>query len=404
MVEEIWKWAMPRYAALVYQNTKDIRIKEAAGRDCDFNAEQYENDYETEIPLSLEGWKYDDEEFQTALEDWKEMWSHVKVFMFSTDDPEYVGQYTDKNNTIDVVIDTKWLDPSPEEYKTFKESIHRTIEHECIHLGQYIFKHFKGIEFGGMPSKHISDTEYTPEGQHEKTWEEKGHPLRDIEFYSILNDAKIELRKWLSSWPEDMHYGIFQLYVGTTPARGKQSASQEFFAKLREKEPEKWQKAVLELYKALSPEFPNIFRSKEAFMYISKRAKGETKRFKVLLQPTKNQLEHFMKQQGIEFHPFKDRPDPFLMVTESEEDAYYDGLHNAFEFALQTFRDLAKQYNFRITEDFLDYAVMDKGQEIRPAELEIETEEPDIVSKLKNHPLVRGMEPIESLSINEVYV
>lgn len=162
MVKRIWEWALPRYAAMVYQTTKDIKIKEVAGQDCDFNPEQYQ-DFETTIPLSLKGWKY--EEFQNALEDWKDMWSDIKVFMYASPEPEYVGQYTD-TNTIDIVLDIQWLNPN-----LIKQSIYRNIEHEVIHLGQYIFKHFKNIEFGGMPSKQIS--EYTPEDNKHKPMKKK---------------------------------------------------------------------------------------------------------------------------------------------------------------------------------------------------------------------------------------
>lgn len=39
------------------------------------------------------------------------MWSDIKVFMYASPEPEYVGQYTDANNTIDIVLDIQWLNP-----------------------------------------------------------------------------------------------------------------------------------------------------------------------------------------------------------------------------------------------------------------------------------------------------
>jgi len=379
MVKKVWEWVLPRYAALVYKTTKDIKLKEAAGKDCNFNPEQY-NDFETTIPLSLDGWKYDDEEFQTALQDWKNIWSDIKVFMFATPKPEYVGQYTDANNAVDVVLDTQWLNPSPQQYETLKASIYRNIEHEIIHLGQYIFKHFKNIDHAGMPSKSISD--YTTEDK------QKEHSIRNIEFYTILNDARIELQRHLKQWPKDMHDNIFKIYISSPHLK---SVPRMFFDNLREKEPEKWQKAVKELYKTI-----------EASMTISKRAKKEMKQYEVLIQPTESQLEYFLRQEGILYKPFDDRPNPLIM-----EDEYDTGVFNAFQLALEELQTLEVDLNFKIINDFLDYKISDKGQQIQPAKIIIETDDQYITEELKKSPTIRAVKPIESkpedLDVNEVY-
>lgn len=278
---------------------------------------------------------------------------------------------------------------TPSNYNLIKQSIYRNIEHEVIHLGQYIFKHFKNIEFGGMPSKQISNPEYTPEGQQTQTYEEKEHSLRDIEFYAILNDAKIELKKQLEKWPEDMHDSIFRRFVGTIPSFQKlRSAPQQFFLNLKEYEPEKWQKAVKELYKTI----------KEANMYISKRAQV-SKEYIVLLQPTETQLEHFTRQQGIPYDSFDDRPRPDRMPA-MISDKYDDAIENAFQFALQSFKDLAKQNDFEIISDELDYVMLGNGK-IIPATLTIKAN-PYVADKLKNNALVRGVS--EAPTINEVYI
>lgn len=379
MVKRIWEWVLPRYAALVYQNTNDINLKEAAGRDCDFQPEKYQ-DFETSIPISLEGWKYYDEKFKAAEE-----WNDIKVIIFSKYEPEYVGKYTDTNNTIDIVLDTQWFNPSFKNYEMLKKSIHRNIEHEVIHLGQYIFKHFKNLELGGIPSKYISDTEYTPEGAHILSENPKPHQLRDIEFYSILNDAKIELQRQLQQWPEDMHDNIFKRYVGIIPSYQIKSVPRQFFEDLKT-EPGKWQKAVKELYKTM-----------ETKIFISKRAKE--KLYEILLRPTENQLEYFLKQKGVSYRPFRDKPQPNLLVEEKQE-AYYNGVENAFQYALKELKHLAEKYNFKIINDNMDYTVVDDI--IYPAELTIEADSYTI-SELENHPIIRHVEE-KTPTINEVYV
>lgn len=392
MVKQVWEWVLPRYAALVYQTTKDIKLKEAAGQDCNFNPEEYK-DFETSIPLSLEGWKYDDEEFQQALEDWKDMWSDVKVFIYAQPEPEFVGQYTDANNTIDIVLDTQWLDPSPQHYERLKASIFRNIQHEVIHLGQYIFKHFKNVGFGGMPSGRISDPEYTQEGQHERTWGEKEHSLRDIEFYAILNDARIELQRQLEQWPEDMHDNIFKLYVGVTPSHQEmKSAPRQFFENLRKYEPEKWQKAVKELYKTIRA---------EAHIAISKRAK-EKKKYQLAFQPTENQLEFFAKRHDIPFHPLRNRPDVEEMTILEEAD-YKKAVDEAYQFALKELLKELDLLDCKVLRISMNYVVAD--DDIGTAYLDMEAEE-YAADKLKNHPIVRGVRDLqpEDLDINEVYV
>ena len=412
MVDKIWEWVLPRYASIVYQTTKDIKLKEEAGKDCDFQPLEYQ-DIETTVPLSLEGWKYYDEDFQTALEEWKEMWSDIKVKISSTYEPEFVGRYNDTDNVIDIVFDRQWFNPSYNNYEMLKKSIHRNIEHEVIHLGQYIFKHFKNLQnIGGLPSKRIRDTEYTPEGQYDVTSvnpetgetyyseAEKFYALRDIEFNALINDAKIALRRQLEKWPDDMHYHIFNRYVGI-PSKmpvTEMSVTQEFFAQLRKLEPAKWKKAVKELYNALSSTFPNIFKRKEANMFISKRAREKTT-YEVKLQPTENQLEYFFGKEGVKYHPLEERPNPHGM-TEDYQDSYFDGLENAFQFALKEFKDLADKLGFKITNDSLDYST--SNEKIFPAHLRIEAD-PYTVNQIKTHPVIRGVEEVSS-TFNEVYV
>jgi hypothetical protein len=386
MVKLIWEWVLPRYASLVFRKTKDISLKEKAGKDCDFNFFDYQ-DYKTTIPISLEGWKY--EGLQT--EEWKGIWDDVKVEMFKTPEPEYVGQYDDKDNTIRIVLDEQWLNPSPNNYEMLKNTILRNIEHEVIHLGQYIFKHFKNLEFGGMPSKSISDPAYDPEGfsnmppdpeTGENYLTSKDHPLREIEFYALLNDAKIELKHQIERWP-NMKDVIFQRLVGIIPSHDI-SIPQEFFLKLKEQEPEKWQKAVKELYKTIDK------------FDLSKRA-AEKILYEIKLQPSENQLEYFLKQEGVWFNPLKDRPNPDYL---QEKNSYFIGVEKAFKYAFEELKALSFILGFTIITEKLDYRT--RGENIYPAKIIIEAD-PYTAAQLKTHPVVRNIKEKE-ITINEVYV
>ena len=244
MVDLIWNWVLSRYASVVYQNTQDPELKRKSGNDCGFNTF---SDFTTTIPLSLNGWKYNSKEFQDALKFWD---TKVKVSLFVSDAPEYYGLYNDYNNSIDIVLYSSWLNPTINEYEKNKLSIHKTIIHELQHLGQYIFKHFKSLkDIGGIPSRSISNKNYSPEGQENVSYEEKPYHLRDIEFYPILNDAKIEMKSQIDKWPQ-LKNEIFKRYIGLIPSFHP-SEPQLFLQDLKQNEPDKWNKAVKFLYKEI---------------------------------------------------------------------------------------------------------------------------------------------------------
>lgn len=267
MVEAIWKWALPRYAAIVYENSKDIRLKEVAGQDCNFKPEQY-YDFSTNIPIQIEGWKYEDEEFTEALEQWKGMFDEIKVNIYSMheEDSDYIAQYTDNNNQVDIIFYIEWLTPRTlREYDNIKGSIYKTIEHELIHVGQYIFKHFKNLkDYGGLPSSSIRDSKYSSEGQlYLAPINEKEYYTRDIEFYALLNDEAIRLQNVLSRFPAQSHDEVFKSFVGIIES----PYASTFLKTLKQQEPQKWQKAVKELYKSI----PKISLAKRAAEYVEKK-------------------------------------------------------------------------------------------------------------------------------------
>lgn len=212
MVKQIWEWVLPRYASLVYNTTKDIKLKETAGNDCNFTIY---DDYTTTIPISLKGWEYEDQ-FNVSGE--------LKISIYVSDSPPY-GEYYD--NSIDIIFDKKWFNPQYNQYNNIKRTIYGVIEHELIHFGQDLFGSFNLKEMG------------------------KEHSLQDIEFYTIINDAKTELQTWIQKWP-DMKNKIFDMYVGLTPSYSKErSEARQFFENLKNNNPDKWEKAVEELRKRI---------------------------------------------------------------------------------------------------------------------------------------------------------
>ncbi len=248
-----------------------------------------------------------------------------------------------------------------------------------------------------MPSKTISDPTFSPEGQHKETWGPKDYYLRDIEFYAILNDARRELLRQLQQWPKDMHNNIFKLYVGVTPSHQKlKSAPKQFLDILRINEPEKWQKAVKELYKVV----------KEASMHISKRAAEEEKKYTVSFRPTESQLEYFAKQYGIFWHSLRDRPS-FVDMQFDEKRRYKKAIEAAFEYAIKELLPEFKKLNCTIHRVSLGDMVDEQEREVEdiiPATVEI-TADDYAATVLSRHPIVRDIEPLQpDLDINEVYV
>jgi len=366
MVKKIWDWVLTRYASQVYLNTNNPEIKELSKKD--FVSPKY--DFITTIPLDLENW---------YVKEWDYL--NVNVLIFAEQDPEYFGLYNYKTNTIEIIFDNNWLDPSTiHQYERIKASIHRNIEHEVAHLGQFLFKNF------GLPSKNISNTDYSPEGQHKKTFEEKNYNLRDIEFYPILNDAKIELKRYLQKWP-DMKDEIFRWFLGFPPSdkltwflpSNMKSAPRMFFEELKQ-EPKKWQKAVKELYKSV----------KEASMRIAKRAEKELKQYILSIKPTDSQLQFFITEQGLKYQGF-DNPPNLLNMNRDQELNYRLGVMDAFEYALNEIKNLQEKYDFSIVEDDFNYKL--ERNLISTSDVIIQTDDLYVVNQLKNHPIVRKIVP-----------
>jgi hypothetical protein len=140
-------------------------------------------------------------------EQWGGLWS-----AFSYPNSRYRGLISVKNIgdlyvARDIESDTKGLDDL-QKLNANLNDLKRTTRHELQHFMQNLLGFLtrkKGqmtgdIEWRGMPSKNVSDPEYTPHGKAKnpkdpsktEMVDEKGrlrHSLRDVEFYTRLSDA-----------------------------------------------------------------------------------------------------------------------------------------------------------------------------------------------------------------------
>lgn len=392
MFETIWAWIKPRYAAFVFIKTKDIRIKEAAGQDCNFQPDNY-SDLEAEFPLELEGWKYYDDLLEQGQEEWENIWDSIKIrIRFSNED--HAGQYVSELNEIEIIIKPEYINPpNVKIYQKFQETIYRNLEHELIHLGQELLKQFKKLPDAGLPSKNIQ----TPvPGENLK------HNLRDEEFYSILNDAKTEIHHRMKDLPQDLRPNIFRKYVGLPLFEldenrkmkflqvfpEKKSYAQKAILKWKELDKEKWEKAIKELYKVI----------KTSSLSISKRAAHGQNTYEIKVLPTEPQIQYFLRQ-GILYkgRNYGSRPD-FSDFDREGETAYLTAVIHAYKFII----DEIKQIPDIIIKSDIREAIKQatyKVDNIEPVDLKVIADEFG-ARKLETHPGVRAIDMTVTMDPN----
>lgn len=135
---------------------------------------------------------------------------------------------------VEIIIPHYFLEPkSNKEFLNFKLSLRSTIEHELIHILQFIIAEIKNLPAPvGKPKRNLS--------QNDKLTKEENEPyLNNLEFFPYINDVINDFKK---------------LNILTRSDLIKAINNEPILNQMRTKNKEKWKNAVKIIYK----EFPNL--------------------------------------------------------------------------------------------------------------------------------------------------
>lgn len=237
------------------------------------NGNQRRNKVEGKVDVDVSGWRYLTPEEQKRAPGLllEHHFTEVKLTMFfAAQHDKWEGQWHQLARHLQV--DAPAGDSGRvSSVGTFRANMHRlldTIWHEVQHVGQNLLKTIKSLpEVGGLPSKSIRNPEIAPSGvplsvkpslSLRRRDQRVPHHMRDVEFYTNLNDDIRMFIKNLRSVPAALREDYFKFYVGASRGDGDlmSPGSLRFpnsgrMWKLRDEAPEKWVKLVKELRKAV---------------------------------------------------------------------------------------------------------------------------------------------------------
>lgn len=235
-------WAVCRYFEQVLgrankkETSKDLQALIKGIQNSNFRPANIISSISTKFPLSkIINWKYINADDKTTIVEklkskgWKDLISLALIF-----DPRssesFSGQFNTETHRIKVIANADVL--NIEDFNNEVNEIGDIIKHELTHLAQSALQDYKNLpNEPGSPFK----KEVTPE--------DKKYLNEDTEFYPMLKDWILYFNRQRFSSKEDQEE-YFKEIIGI-----KGSDPIDFFQALKEKEPEKWRKAIKELYK-----------------------------------------------------------------------------------------------------------------------------------------------------------
>lgn len=228
------------------------------------------NKVETRVPMDVTGWKYlrPDEQAE-AQETIRAVWPRgIEVKMdFRNQHDEYVGLWTGSGIQLDAPAGDKLSVPTLALFTTRLNALLDTCWHECQHAGQDMLKVIRKLnEPAGLPSRELRQPGVTPWGGPDLTTRDPRkmkireikkkvpHYLRDIEFHTNLGNDTKALRRTLQKVPPKLRHKFFKNWVGLEKGLDVSDSgilTNYRLLKLRDEAPEKWEKLVAELWKAV---------------------------------------------------------------------------------------------------------------------------------------------------------
>jgi hypothetical protein len=133
-------------------------------------------------------------------EEWSGLWKNQKIYIY---------------HPIFEAIST----PGPQTIKEDIERIKITARHELQHAVQWRVEEYKMLkEKAGLPSKKIREKEFDIHGipaQNQGKEEERlTHGLRDVEFYTRLKDSVEKFKQTITKFPKFAHKLVFETWIG----------------------------------------------------------------------------------------------------------------------------------------------------------------------------------------------
>ncbi len=284
MVDSILDWVLPIWSATVSASYQIVGRAPPANvaKFWDGIAQPLPNkkSIACRIPLDLQGWKYGymkaalvrqevariqdlknqmlaepvAEGMQAMLKTVLDMFDNTlsqvenqSIHLQVTHDTAGVGgDWAPNLNQMTIRIDTK----------VSAEDIQQIVEHELRHVAQTVFakaadklvQDLNQSEYG-LPSKRIR----TPHQQDQTKYDALMHTLDDREFYPMLADNIVKIRKVLQQVSVEDQSAVFSMLVGR-PIFGpvpKTYVPLPFFQRLKDHAPGKYTKAVTEARKAI---------------------------------------------------------------------------------------------------------------------------------------------------------
>lgn len=200
------------------------------------------------------------------------------IFDIIDDLPTEEGDYNPKSQVITITKEEERAISENNVMAALKH-ISQLIRHELQHLVQFYARELKGVADYrdiGMPSTNIAPY------QEEEDEEKINHYLRNIEFYTNLSDSRDNLKEMFRLLPKQVHRLIFDTCIGIIkyedfhkelytklkemdPSFNKKEFEKRYrryldilngdsngYALMRDKQSEKYNKLVKELYKTFS--------------------------------------------------------------------------------------------------------------------------------------------------------
>lgn len=229
---------------------------------------RYKTKAEADLKVDVRGWKYlaglNLGEIEEHLA--KTGWSKITVVLNFKRHKRRAGQWSRLERKLEVDIPSRSA-MSVVLFRDVLDRIDETIVHELGHVGQDVLPYAKKQELGaGLPSKDLRAPGYTPSGLPAKGRGQRlEHSLRDVEFYTNLGDAIRMFKRELPRIPIPARESAARQFVGlpskpyrhpTDPRKDNLIFFQTpelSFKNLKDKAPEKWEKAVKEFWKAVGP-------------------------------------------------------------------------------------------------------------------------------------------------------
>ena len=223
-------------------------------------------------PLNLQGWSSPISSAQELEKLFKQKGLHTINCMMHFEDGKDTGLWESATWTLHVYAREPQMDTIEDlgaavtYFDNIKERIFDSVEHELMHMVQFMgFLMTRSPDFG-MPPRSVRDEPSTAPWDPAAQSARPEHSFHDNEFYTNLADAINEFAFVVSYIPKELRTEFMKYFIGTGGSFDVTQVEDDyryliknnpFFQNLKNGNPAKWQMAVKRFYQYLS-QHPNI--------------------------------------------------------------------------------------------------------------------------------------------------